>query len=91
MLLDSLLNVVRALTGSELDDPNIGETVDVERIFRDDGFNLPSTGGDCEDDSAIPLSMNAASSRNLSAAADARRINQVRPNSAQGPHCGVTR
>ena len=53
VLLDPLLNVVRALAGSELDDPEVGEAVLVKRIFLDDGLDLPSTGADGQDDPAV--------------------------------------
>jgi hypothetical protein len=51
--LDPFLNIVRALAGSELDDPKVGEIVLVKRIFLDDGLDLPSTLADSQDDPAI--------------------------------------
>src|SRR5439155_13896582 len=53
VLFDPLLNVVRALAGSELDEPEIGEAVLVKRVFLDDGLDLPSTGADGQDDAAV--------------------------------------
>jgi hypothetical protein len=53
VLLDPFLNVVRALAGSELDDPKVGEAVLAKRIFLDDGFDLPSADADGQDDPAI--------------------------------------
>jgi hypothetical protein len=50
---DPFLNVVRALAGSELDDPKVGEAVLVKRIFLDEGFDLPSAGADGQDDPAV--------------------------------------
>jgi hypothetical protein len=51
--LEPFLNVVRALTGSELDNPSVCETVHAKRIFRDDGFYLASTFADRQDDPAV--------------------------------------
>jgi hypothetical protein len=48
-----LLNVVGTLARSELNDAKIGEIVLVERVFLDDGFDLPSTFADSQDDPAI--------------------------------------
>ena len=53
MLLDPFLNVVRALTGTELDDPKVGEPMLEKRIFLDDGFDVPSALADRQDDPAI--------------------------------------
>jgi hypothetical protein len=44
-----LLNVVGTLARSELNDAKIGEIVLVERVFLDDGFDLPSTFADSQD------------------------------------------
>lgn len=52
-MLDACLNIVGALARSELDDAKVGETVDVERIFGDDGLNLRAAVGDGEDDAAV--------------------------------------
>src|SRR6266705_278715 len=57
--LNPFLNVVGALTGSELDDPKVREAVLVKRIFLDDGFDLPSTLADGQDDPAISWYLSA--------------------------------
>jgi hypothetical protein len=51
--LEPFLNVVRALTGSELDDPKVCEAVHVKRIFGDDRFYLAATLPDRQDDPAV--------------------------------------
>jgi hypothetical protein len=51
--LDPFLNVIRALAGTELDDPKIGETMLVKRIFLDDDFDLPPARADGQYDPAI--------------------------------------
>jgi hypothetical protein len=51
--IDPFLNVVRALTGSELNNPDMDETALVKRIFLGDGFDLPSILADCQDDPAL--------------------------------------
>ena len=48
------LDVVRALAGAELDDPEVGETVHVKRILLDDGFDVPPALADGQDDPAVP-------------------------------------
>jgi hypothetical protein len=53
VLSDPFLNVVRALAGTELDDPEVSEVVLVKRIFPDDGFDLLSTIANGHDDPAI--------------------------------------
>jgi hypothetical protein len=47
------LNVVGSLTGPELDDAKVSETVFVKRIFPDDGFDFPSTLAHGQDDPAV--------------------------------------
>jgi hypothetical protein len=47
-----LLNVLGTLTGSELDDPKVGQAVLGKRIFLDDGLQFPPTLADCHDDSS---------------------------------------
>jgi hypothetical protein len=51
--LDPFLNIVRALAGSELDNPKVGEAVCVKRIFFNDAFDDSSIPADRDDDSAI--------------------------------------
>lgn len=50
---DPLLNVVSALARSEFDDPKVREIVLVKGILLDDGFDLPTTLADGQNDSAI--------------------------------------
>jgi hypothetical protein len=38
--LDPFLNIASSLAGSELDDPEVRQTVQVKRIFLDDGFDF---------------------------------------------------
>src|SRR5688500_17567472 len=59
MPVDSFLNVVRPLAGSELDDPKVRKAVRVKRVFYDDGFDLPSIFADRHDDSAISRYLSA--------------------------------
>ena len=59
MPVDSFLNVVGPLAGSELDDPKVCKAVRVKRIFYDDGFDLPSIFADRHDDSAISRYLSA--------------------------------
>jgi hypothetical protein len=51
---DQLLNVVRALTCSKLDNAKIGETELVKRVFLDDGLDLFPALAHSEDDASIP-------------------------------------
>ena len=53
MLLDPFLNVVRALAGTELDDPKVGETVRVKRILLDDGFDCSPVLANGHDNPAV--------------------------------------
>jgi hypothetical protein len=52
-LVDPLLDVVRALTCTELDDAKIGEAALVKRIFQDDRFDLFPALADRQDDPAV--------------------------------------
>ena len=51
--LNPLLNILGALAGPEFDDPEIGETMDEERIFLDNRFDLLPTIADGQDNSSI--------------------------------------
>ena len=53
ILVDSSVDVVGFLAGPELDDAELSETVDVEGIFGDDGFDLLAVVGDGKNDPAI--------------------------------------
>src|SRR4051812_38275655 len=59
MPLDPLLDVVRALAGTELDNPKVGEAVLVKRIFFDDGFDEPSIPADGDDNAAVSWDLSA--------------------------------
>lgn len=50
---DFLLNVVRALADSELDDAKVGEAARVKRVFLDDGLNLFPTRAHRQDDPTV--------------------------------------
>ena len=51
--IDPLLDIVRTLAGSELDNAKIGEAVLVEGIFVDDRFDLRPTVANRQDDPAV--------------------------------------
>ena len=51
--LNPLLDVAGALAGAELDDPELGQMVRVERILSDDLLDLPARLADRQDDPAI--------------------------------------
>ena len=52
-LLDALLDVGRTLADPELDDADVRETVDAERILGGDGFDFLSAAADRQDDAAV--------------------------------------
>jgi hypothetical protein len=53
LLPDPLLDIVSALAGAELDDPEVGETMRMERIFLDNRFDVLTTLADRQDNPAI--------------------------------------
>jgi hypothetical protein len=50
---DPFLNVVRALTGSKLDDPEIGQALLAKRVFVDDRFDFATVPSNRQDNPAI--------------------------------------
>src|SRR6266478_1364537 len=57
--LDTVLNIVRLLAGPELDDAKVCETVEVEGIFLDDGFDLLTILAHSQDDPALSRYLSA--------------------------------
>src|SRR3989442_1523870 len=57
--LDTVLNIVRLLAGPELDDAKVCETVEVEGIFLDDGFDLLPIPAHSQDDPTLSRYLSA--------------------------------
>src|SRR5438132_12684356 len=57
--LDTVLNIVRLLAGPELDDAKVCETVEVEGIFLDDGFDLLPIPAHSQDDPTLSWYLSA--------------------------------
>ena len=56
---DPGLDVISALTRAELDDADIGETVDIERVFVGDRFDLGPALANGQDDPTISRDFSA--------------------------------